>query len=676
MSFRRSSAVAGLLAGGLALSLVAAAAAPAEERIGTARTSLLGAELEVTGLAAVPLVKVMDLTTFATTDPDAAGNPVAGPFASTVVVPLALGAQQVGAVAAASNGQTSASSGDEIFGGLTSPIGVDVAPITASATATADRAIATVDSALAEVTALLGQLGLDLDLTGVTSIVNGDGAAATQGLEVTGLDLGLGDLGLGPDVLAQLPLGDLLELLSQLPLNLPANVQATIDAVLAGLADVQDALAGLASAAGPVEGIVSQITSTLAAIADLEALLADLTDLETTLNGLDPLTLAATLPALLAELATLTDCAPELDLLDLPGTLTAALTCVTDTIDEVTAEIAALEGVLGDLVAALDPVVAALTAALDALLAVLTDLLDGLGGLTDLLAQLPDLLNLAAGNDLLSVGAFDVGVSAIATDKVETSDATLLCSAVDVSILGQSFETPDCSQGLEALSGVAAAISGAVDQLRGVLNALPLADLVQVGEIKADLFTDVVEKVEQVDGKVVATAGFNLLELQIPSITLDPSAISGDLLGGLELPDVLAEVQAILDQVTSELEAVVGDVPEVGDVLGAVGDLASELDPTGAVGELVGTIEGLLGGLELGDLLSAPLSTPGLRLAIDPVSTAEYAVAAAPAPAPTPTPAPAPAPAPTPTPLPSTGGGAALLAILAFGGALTLRRRL
>jgi hypothetical protein len=116
-------------------------------------------------------------------------------------------------------------------------------------------------------------------------------------------------------------------------------------------------------------------------------------------------------------------------------------------------------------------------------------------------------------------------------------------------------------------------------------------------------------------------------------------------------------------------------VPAVGDVLGAVGDLASELDPTGAVGEVVGTIEGLLGGLELGDLLSVPLSTPGLRLAIDPVSTAEYAVSAAPAPAPTPEPTPAPAPTPAPIPLPSTGGGAALLAILAFGGALTLRRR-
>src|SRR5690606_21624147 len=162
----------------------------------------------------------------------------------------------------------------------------------------------------------------------------------------------------------------------------------------------------------------------------------------------------------------------------------------------------------------------------DQVTSLVQQILDELAGLPGLLEQLPGLLAEAAETDLLSISAFDVGTTAIAGETLADSSATVLCDAVDVVILGTAPETADCSDALEGLASVTATISGAVDQVADVLNTLPLGELVQVGELRVDLFTDLVESVTEEDGKITAVAGFNLLDLAIPSITLDPSQVT------------------------------------------------------------------------------------------------------------------------------------------------------
>ncbi len=312
---------------------------------------------------------------------------------------------------------------------------------------------------------------------------------------------------------------------------------------------------------------------------------------------------------------------------------------------------------------------------LDGIVALLQDILAGVGDLDGLLSQLPDLLASAAGTELLGVGAFDVGTTAVAGPTTADSSAAVLCEAVDVTVLGTDFATPDCSDALGQLPDVTGAISDAVGQLNGVLNSLPLTDLVQVGDLKADLFTDVVEQVTETDGVVTSTAGFTLLDLAIPSITLDPSQVT-DALGGLGLPDVMGPVQDVLGQLQSGLTTLSGlGVAGVDSALTTVSDTLTQVgDPAGLSGT-VDQVSALLDGLELADLgsLTEQVSTPGLALLIDPVATASFAPAAdGGTAAPAPTPAPAPAPQPT---LPSTGGGLALLGVLALAGAGSLRRR-
>ncbi len=677
-------AIASLIAGGLALSLVAAETEPVMTSSGTAVTRLLGAQIQVTGPLETPIARILDVATSATTE--------GTPRAVTSVVPIALSdGTRFGETGASSDGDTSGNSDGGDYSAPGGVLGIDVSPIETTATATADTALATVGAATSQVSDLLASLGLDLGLetAGVTSLVSPDGAAATQGMQFSGLNVDLGSLGLSADLLGQLGLENILALLESLPGLLPADV-ADLSALFGDLDALDGALADLDAAAAPLLDTLGQLALIEAALPDIVAL----DDLLTTLEGLgDPVTLLADLTAIADDL-TAVGCGVDLASLDLLGELAAAITCVTDALDGIRTDLIAggvdgLDGVAPeDLLAVVQTLQATLEGLLPGQLDAVTGLLDtvtglveqivaALGDLEGLLGDLPDLLDLAAATDLLDIGAFDVGTSAIAGDTLDESSATILCDAVDVTVLGEAFATPDCSEALSGLTDVTGLITGAVGELSGVLNTLPLGEVVQVGEMRADLYTDVVEEVTLTDGVITSTAGFNLLDLAIPTLTLDPAQITS-VLDGLALPGGLAELDGLLADLEGQLGVLDGLGLDVTELTSAL-DAANTLD-VGALDALVGTVLGLADDLGIGTLLEE-VSTPGLELLIDPISTATFQAAASGgtgSPAPTPTdptpPAPAPAPAPAPT-LPSTGGGLALLGVLALAGAGTLRRR-
>lgn len=701
--------VSSLVAGALALSLVAAETAPAETSSGTASTSLLGAEVSLTGPFATPLTRILDVDTSATTE----GTPRA--TASVVPIELADGTT-VGEAGASSDGQESTSSDGVALTDLGGALDLAVSPIEMSATASADRALATIGAATAQLDDLLGALGLDLNTAGVTSLVASDGASATQGLQVSGLSLDLGALGLDAEVLATLGLGDILDLLGALPGLLPADLP-DVAAIFTQLDELDVALAALPDVAAPAQDSLDQLVLIETVLDEGEvAALDEALSALTPLLGMDVTVLLGELtdPGLVAALDSVGCPLGSLTVADdLAQALDDAIQCVTDALIVIRDGLSAgeVEGLVGvdaaDLLATLnslsDDLLAALPAELDAvvthldgLTALVGDILTLIEGLEDLLAELSDgdLLERAANLDLLSVGAFNVGTSAVARDTVADSSATVLCDAVDVTVLGEAFATPDCSEALDGLPDVTGAIAAAVAELAGVLNTLPLGDLVEVGELRANVFTDVVEQVTDTAGVVTATAGFDLLDLAVPSVTLDPSQVTSTL-DDLTLPDVVGPIENVLADLTvlSDQLAVLGGLGEdVGAFTAIVADAEDRLATltTPLTEDLeVDTVVGLAEGLGLGTLVDE-ITTPGLTLLIAPTSTATFQAAAsdgtgAPAPEPTtpatdPTPTPDPAPAPTPTPapeptLPSTGGGLALMGLLALAGAGSLRRR-
>lgn len=652
-------AAVGLMAGALALTLVAAETSPTTTGAGTASTQLLGAVARVTGPVSTPTLNLLDVESFATT--------TGTPSALTEIVPISVGDEAVGRSGASSSADGSASTERASYGEVAGPLALTVEPIQTTASATADRALATVETATADLSALFGALGLDLTSSGISSLATRDAAAATQGLQVSGLDLDLADLGLDADLLGQLGLGNILDLLGSLPGLLPSDL-ADVAEIQGLLDDLDASLATLSIDGAAAQEFLAELTSVAQELAALEALQATLQAL-TSLNVTELLS-ALTDADLLADLEAV-DCAlGTVNPLDPLAAVQDALDCVTAQVTSLSATVDSLTGLLPD---ELDPVLVQL--------GVVTDLVDqilaGVGDLDDLLALLPDLLGDAAGFELLSVGAFDVGTRAVAGRTVEDSSATLLCDAVDVRVLGNALPTPDCSGALSQLTDASAVINGAVGQVTDVLNALPLGDLVEVGDLRAEVFTDLVEQVTEADGVVTATAGFTLLDLEVPSVTIDPSQVT-DGLAGLGLPNVLGPVESVLSELQSGLSALDGlGIGGAGDLLTTVNGTLSDV---GAPDGLTGTVDqvaGLLDGLELGELgtLTESISTPGLELLIDPVSTASFSATAAPAPAPTaPAPAPAPDAAPTPS-LPTTGGGFALLGVLAMAGAAGLRRR-
>lgn len=688
----------------LTLGLVGAGtAAAAPPDVGTASTDLLGAEIEITGvddsstlaglldsLEVPEVLRVLNVETYASNDTDADRNQVGNgsPFAVASIVPLQSGDQRLGESRASSDGDGSQQAPQSDVGSLNdlgSLLGARVAPVTLEAQAAAEEAFATIDAAVAQVDALANQLGIDLDVTTLRSDVDQDRARGIQAMRIAGFGLDLGDL-VPQSILGQLPVPVLLDLLDQLPIGLSGDLDqaiADVTSSIDGLSTLSDDLTAVESATDALTGstALSELTGALGVFDDVQVL-QDAYDLLTDGDATnDPLLtdLIAALDSTVLDscdllVDTLLDCVTAgLQTLVGPYVDTfVAATALTDLADAIQADATTLEGLAGDLDAAVQTV----TDQIDALLA-------DLQVLDDLLGELEGLLPEIASQGLVDVGALDVGARAIAADTVEDSSAEFLCNAVDVTVVTQRFTTPDCSEGVDQLDpvtgSIADAVTGADGLVGSVLGALPLGNAVALGDLRLDLFPQIVEEVARDGNYVTATARGVLLELQIPSLTIDPTAVTGGL-PDLTLPGILDTVQTTLETELNEaLTALNGvDLGPLSDydgldatlLDGAIDPLQSTLDGLD-VDAVLTTIDGLIAditGLSFGDLVE-PVTTPGLRVSLDPGSEAEYLAAAA---------------GGTTTDetddedrLPRTGGGAALavLGLLGIGGGVLLRRR-
>lgn len=676
---------AGVLAALMTVTVVATPAVAQETTPeGTASTELVGADVAVSGLGDEIALRLMELTTQANTGDS--------PFASTSIVPIDLDGETIGESGASSDGNTEASSPGGAFGDQSGLLGVAVQPVATSATADANAAIAEIEAAIAELAALSSAIDIDLNATDITSRVTGDGALGTQSLVVADLGLNLDALGLSSEILGQLGLDQILALLGSLDLEgLPEGAEDFYATVLAAQDDLQAALDQFVADGAVTQDTVDQLTAidgeigliqeldslltTVSGLADLAALLLD-GDLVSRLTavGCDPTLVSVTV------LQDVIDCLEGL-LLDARDRLIAdgvegldgvAAANVYDTVLTVT------DGLLAELPAELQTLVDQM-GVIEGLTGALGDALADLDGLLDLL---PGLLDEAAAMDLFSVGAFDIGVTAFAGETVDDSRASVLCAPVDVTVLGQAFSTPDCSDGLSAGSGVTDQITAALAGVTDVLNTLPLDGAVQAGDLRVDLFTNLVEEVSEADGIVTATAGFNLLELQVPSVTIDPSAVT-DPLTELGVPDVLGTLDPIVNDLVTTVNGLVGgeiyntiDATVIDAAVAALADLDATLDTGGTLSDLVADAIALLEGLDLGAIgtLSEGLSTPSISLVIDPVSTATFGVQVAGGPGTDPAPDPAPDTGDKKD-LPSTGGGAAIAGLVALMGAAGILRR-
>lgn len=664
-----------LLAGALPFMLLAAQT-PTEAG-GTASTELTAVELSLSGVGA-PAVSVLDTGTYASTDTDTTRNARGGgvPWAAADIVPLVVGGESEGATSARSDGQTTATTPASDLG--LEALDLSVLPLNISASAAADQASAVIEAATAELNALTGALGLQVNTSGITSSVTSTAASATQGLQVSGFGIDLGDL-VPVDVLGALPIDVLIDLLDQLPVGAP-DLQAIVDALLGSLETLDGTVASIESTGAELQATVEALQAAVADLADAQALVdsltADLTDAETAqaaaqaavdaaeavvteLQGVDP-----TNPADLVGAAA--SCAG--DLLNAPtcvsNLLSAAqadLTAAQQDLADATALVDQLTADLADAVSALEPLEALvdqLTDLVDSLVTLVVDLVnelvdvlgDVLTALTNLDGSLDQVVDALANGDILDVGAIDVGVNAVAGETSDASSASVLCEPVTVSVLGQSLGTPDCANPLTSTSTT---LNDLLSTVEGALSSLPIAADV-VPDVTLELFPDVSQSVTSADGYQEAAASVTALRLDIPSVTIDPANLVEGLLDNLSL-DLVTDLLASLP--TSDALNALG-----------LGDASTALE--GAIGTVNTTVTDLQ--TQLGDVLALlpdgselpVLETPGVGLVVDPASTASFRPGAAAPPAPDDEP-----------PLPTTGGGLAIIGALSLAGAAALRRR-
>jgi hypothetical protein len=711
---RAGLAMVGLLA--LALPFISAAdTVEAVEGEGDATASLVGAALEVEdldgltagvlggllgevgGLAGLDTgidLALLDGLTYATTrdEPDA--------WAS--VIPYRLGEDVVGETEAGA-GERSTADAIDLTGVSALLSGVSVSPFTVSAEADEDGARALIDAVTASAD-VLGDGVLDLGLSEVVSEVTRVDALAAQDLVVDGLSLSLGDV-LPEELLRLLPLDALLDLLEELDalglldgvdglrdlldelvgdareligelngldLSLleqidPALLEellelrallGELDALDAAVDDATGLLEGLLGALGAADAGATEDADEpeegdeqVAAASDVGA--QDLEDAEAELAGV-----LATLRALEADGVDLgAGCTADLGttLTDLLGDADRLADCVADLAADVTGEI-------GDLVDA----IAAQVDGLDDLLALVLDLLadldDVLGELSDLLDEILGSVGEIAGIELL--GAEEMVLDVAAAADAEGGATSILCELGGLTVLGQDIGDASCDDG-ELTGPAVGAVEDALGLVEGVLTALPGVDAAD--GLRLALLPEASESVTvEDDGTVTAFAQAVLLELSVPSVSIDPSAAT-DL---LDLPALTGDLLALedgLDELAGLL-AGTGLTELLGDVSGLVGQV------TGLLGE----VGGLLDDLEP-PVLSGTIRTPAIDLVLDPVSEASFTAAQDDAPT---TPEPRsptttqPTPAqPTPTrDLPRTGGAFPVLGLLALAGAAGLRR--
>lgn len=445
-------------------------------------------------------------------------------------------------------------------------------------------------------------LDLGLDAQEVASSVTKTGTASEVVLNVSGLELGLGDL-LPADLLAGLPLGVVLELIEGLDIAVPGDLAELIAAVealvptledtiaaigdleaaedeltaliadsptLAALQDaVDDAAAAVVTATTNVATATQAVVDAQAAVDALEASIAALEAEAETLDPLDPLD-AARLLEIAADLLVLED-----DLADAEATLLAA----QDDLAAAEAALAQAEQDLADaeaaLLAGIEDVAAALVAEIerlqaivDDLLAQLTDLLVGL----DLLDLRLDLVDLLLDTPVLDLGAM---VLDLRTEADGTSSlGTATCTVGETRVLGAVVPVPDCA----ALDG---ALTSVTDALATVLDVLPLS--VPVPTVTASGPTVTSSGAGTVDelGRTAASAEVSPLRLDVPSVALT----------------------SVVDDLVADLEALVAELLSEVDLLANTGYSAADVTLPASLDALVAELLASLDALPLGDAL-------------------------------------------------------------------------
>jgi hypothetical protein len=716
---RTTLATVGLLA--LALPFVSGADMPeTAEPVGgegDASASLLGAALEVEdldgltaglvggllgdlgGLADLDTgidLALLDGLTLATTreEPDA--------WAS--VLPYRLGDDQVGEIEA-NPGESRTADAIELGGVSALLPGVSVSPFTVSAEADEDGALALIEALTASVD-VLGVGVLDLGVTEVRSEVTPTGAVAQQDLVVDELSLALGDI-LPEELLRLLPLDALLGLLEELEDlglldgvdGLRAELEGLVDEARELLGDLDAVDLDLLDRIDP--DLLEELLELQGVLGDLDGLEEDLDEagglLEDLLGNLGAAEegdagaagaedtagddgeaaaaeevgaaeLADAEAALAEVLAALRDL--ESDGFDLGEGCTADLgTTLTDLLDDADRLADCVDALAADVQDAIDDLVGTIAAqveGLDELLALVLGLLDDLDGvldeLLDLVGEILGSVGEIAGIELLSAEGMVLDVAAAAT---ATGGATRIeCELGGLSVLGQALGDASCDDG-ELTGPAVGAVADALDLVEDVLTALPGVD--SAGGLRLELLPEAEEWISTADdGTVTALAQAVLLELVVPSVTIDPAAAVEDLLDLPGLTGDLLDLDGGLGQVLGLLEGT-----GLTDLLGDAEDLVGEV--TGLLGE----VTGLLDDLDL-PVLSGTVRTPSIDLVLDPISDASFTAAQEGGPTdPGTEPEPRSPAATQPTPtrdLPRTGGAFPLLGLLALAGAVGLRR--
>ena len=422
------------------------------------------------------------------------------------------------------------------------------------ADADADSAVAAVDALSAELTPLGLELGTQSG--GLGASIDQAGTVARNGVALSGLDLSLSDL-LGSDVLAELPLGVLLDLSGGLGLDLGGIGAGQLDEVLSQLdagrtlagqvdaarAAVEDARAAVGSAQEDLAVAEAQAEDAAAAVDAKQAELAGVA--------------CAVLPAVCSEL--------EAEL----AVLQAQAVSAQELVSAAAAAVDAAQAAAAPLEAALDDLADQAAALLDRL----TALLDGVGAL-DLQALLEQLRDGIAGVELLAVDSLALAVETSAA--AGSSAASASCDVSGVRVAAQAVAVDAC----DALADV---LDTAAGDILTVLEALPVELPADVVSVTAPALR-VSEADEVRDGAHVAEASVTGLGLDVASLDLSDVAVA----------DLLTPVTSFVDQALPDL----GALPGV--------DTAAV---TAALDGLLAQVQAL----PAGDL--AGLSTPGVAMA-------------------------------------------------------------
>lgn len=603
---------------------------------GSAATSANILDLRVEGLDVAGLsegVSIGELLTFASTDTNAERN-VRGDGKPFALAELILAGQDT--VTARSDGETRHEGRDASLSGLGT-----VSAGTVEALVENGEARSVINALSGNVDAVLGNISGKITEDSVKSVANAEVARSGNGVLVSGLNLGLGDL-LPADLLKQLPLPVLLDLAENLPLDASA-----LSEVVSALEGVQVELPAVTDALGTeLTGIVSELDTALAPVdqalngngtltaTELEGVISKVEGIQTQLDNLGA---GLELEGLLSSLQTLEGLNLQKVVNDVVGAITGSQLLALDEVlvgaqTEATADDSSAEAscsvtgaqVLGEAAPGID--------ACDQLNELLTTVDTTL---TNALGSLP-----VAGNvteDLIRIGGLETSTNEVVDGGYRVAQASVQGLTLEIG----SLDLQAVTDGL--LTDLVGQIEGLLGLLNGDLSALTGGDLSE------------------------------LLDVQLGSL-LD-NGLPGLLDGLVSLDQELAPIldgAAPTDDVTDAVNDVLGD------------GIASGVSPlqageAGQLGTLTGLLSGVLGSLEgllpLGQLDG--LATPGISLEAAGVdSESEFTTAQADSPEPVAEPG-----EPTPADnLPRTGGGlialAGLVLAAAGGTGLWLRRRL